>query len=923
MATMFGRFEIQSELSKSDTASIYKAMDTETNQVVALKTQSLESLGDRADAFVEMLIAEGETTRDLVGQNIVLLYGAGEIDGQFCAAMEYIQGNSIATMLARKEGFSIWDLLDITRQVCSGLEHAASKGVAHHSLEPAKILVQWDGMVKILGYGISYMSLIEAECGKGLGRLMPYCSPEQIRGEAIDPRSNVFTLGTILYEMVVGRQAFDAADPVTLLNRIENEMPAIPLSVNPKIHPAVSALIMKALAKDPAERYQSARELVEDLEKCKESASGKKGTPEARKTVVAPKVAVDSAARAAAASKFVSAGAAKPTPVAAVPARAAVPKPQPMTKEVPIQSAANGVTTEDLRGRGLTDGPEQRTSKQVVSEFEVPKFDAPESAASTWSSSAPASENRAAAAAAGAGSGGNASRFSDVGSGSGSNDGFDAGFGTSFDSKSDSGMDSSPEPHFDSGSGGELINDFEVSAHSSAPAPSSSAAVEQEQEAQHDLPQTLPRTSPRTSVTPMRSNPIKSDPMMAEPAAGSAGTSFSDMAEMPPLKEPVYTPPVLEPVEQTRPTVQVYPRNNAHVEDKPRIQPREVAEKAIKEISTIPPRLMLFSILGAVGLILIVVMWLFFHVRSEDDGSTAAPHPTKSAKLAQSDSEMSSSAPSPKPASPVAQVLDAQPSLTVRQVEKRSNSRRAAPAPAPVVVPGQALIDSNPQGAQFQVDGKSDPSWVTPFTLATLLPGKHIVAVSKAGYSAEVRSVDVTSGAKASLTLHLTAINALMVVSSTPAGAEVVLDGKPTGRITPVQFAVEKGSHTVLLRKQGFLDETVTADLGPAQNFQYSPALRALGNVEDIKTVGKLNKLFGRGGDSVAGMGSISIHSQPKGAQIAINQRLLDKLSPVEVMLGPGNYVVDITLTGFKPVRKVVSVDKGNKVAIDEILVRE
>jgi len=83
---------------------------------VALKTQSLEPLGDRADAFVDALIAEGESTRDLASQNIVLLYGAGEIDGQFCAAMEYIQGNSVATMLARKEGFSIWDLLDITRR---------------------------------------------------------------------------------------------------------------------------------------------------------------------------------------------------------------------------------------------------------------------------------------------------------------------------------------------------------------------------------------------------------------------------------------------------------------------------------------------------------------------------------------------------------------------------------------------------------------------------------------------------------------------------------------------------------------------------------------------------------------------------------------------------------------------------------------
>jgi hypothetical protein len=238
------------------------------------------------------------------------------------------------------------------------------------------------------------------------------------------------------------------------------------------------------------------------------------------------------------------------------------------------------------------------------------------------------------------------------------------------------------------------------------------------------------------------------------------------------------------------------------------------------------------------------------------------------------------------------------------------------------VTVGEALIDSSPQGAQFQVDGKSDPTWVTPFTVASLSPGKHIISVSKSGYSSEIRSVDVTAGGASSLTLRLASVNALVVVASTPPGAQVVLDGKPTGRVTPAQFAVEKGSHTVLLRKQGYLDETVTADLGAGQNFQYSPALRALGNAEDIRTVGKF-KLFGRGGENAAGMGVISIHTQPKGAQIAINQRVLDKLSPVDIMLGPGNYVVDVTLTDFKAIHKVVSVDKGGKVAIDEILERQ
>jgi len=157
-------------------------------------------------------------------------------------------------------------------------------------------------------------------------------------------------------------------------------------------------------------------------------------------------------------------------------------------------------------------------------------------------------------------------------------------------------------------------------------------------------------------------------------------------------------------------------------------------------------------------------------------------------------------------------------------------------------------------------------------------------------------------------------------VNSTPAGANIVIDGRPTGRVTPAQFAVEKGSHTVLVRKEGYLEETVAADLGPAQNFQYAPVLKALGNTEDMRTVGKFNALFGRGSDSAAGKGTILVRTQPKGAQVAINQHILDKTSPVGVVVGPGNYIVDITLTGFKPVHKIVNVSRGDRSAIVEAL---
>jgi hypothetical protein len=551
---------------------------------------------------------------------------------------------------------------------------------------------------------------------------------------------------------------------------------------------------MKAIAKDPEERYQTARELVSDLEKCKDS--GRKAATDTKRAAPSAKVQVNPAARAAAVNKFVSA--AEPEP----PAPAASPEPE----------------------------------VQVFAQ-------------------APAKKSWAAAA----------------------------------------GVDGSASQD----SGARLIEPGTPQGRTGSSAQLSATAFETESEA----------AAPRIAV----------DPMMAGPAQTGSGASFSDIAELPPLKA-TYTPP--PPPADEAPevaTVQIYPKK----EEKPKIQPREVAEKAFQEIKTVPPRLMLYAIAGAVGLILIVLVALFFHVRSEDDGSTAAPRPTKAATQATQPAP-----PAPVTPAPQAEVVPApqpEPEVIVRQVGKRPAPRRAAaPAPVPVVIPGQVQIDSNPQGAQIQLDGKSDPSWVTPFNLTGISPGKHIVSASKSGYSAEIRSVDVASGSKSFVVIHLAPSNALVVVNSTPPGADIVLDGKNTGRMTPAQFAVEKGSHTVVLRKAGYLEETTTAELAPGQNFQFAPALRALGNADEIRTVGKLKKLFGKGNDSsTAGMGSVSIKTQPKGAQIAINQHILDKQSPVEVMMGPGHYVLDITLTGFKPLHKVIVVEKGGKVAVDEILERE
>jgi Protein kinase domain/PEGA domain len=816
MSTKIGHFEILSELSKSATCVVYKANEAETSQTVALKAIQLSAFGERAAELQECLLKEADSAKVLSHSNLTPVRNAQEIDGQFCAAMEYIQGNSIATMLARKEGFSIWDLLDIGRQVCSGLDNANSHGIFHYSLEPAKIMCGWDSTVRILGYGVSSIGKFTADM-PGVPSILHYMSPEQVRGEDIDARSNLFSLGAMFYEMVTDRKAFDREDAESLRQSILESMPVPPMHVNPKLHPVLSDLIMKALAKSPADRFQNGRELLDELEKCKESK------PQAAKQAAAPakSTVVPNTVKASAQTKFVGASA---------PSRPAAPKPQPAA---------------------------QVQSKPAEKKFTVPA----------------AAPGKAAAAAAGS-AGGRAVSSAHV----------------------------KPAP----------IEPAEPSAYMSSSTLDEPAVDAPEDEA------------PKISV----------DPMMAEGGRSQAGggISFSEMTELPPLKEVYIPPPPPPPVfEQKKPHAPTVFTGFEDEPEKPRVQPREVAQKAMKEIKSVPPQLMIYSIAGAAVLILIIAVVLVLHVNTlNSDGDTPRPVAAEPApQPAASEPAQPAPAPQAQAAAPVqaqpeaeAPAPAAEPEPThVAAAAARGKNGRKKPAPAPVAVPGQMAIDSTPQGAQVQVDGRTDPSWVTPFALTGLGAGAHTITVSKAGYSTDTRTVNVASGSKAFVTSHLSLLMATLAVSSSPAGANVYIDGKDTGKLTPAQVPVDKGQHVILVRKSGYIDQTTSAQFALGQTTNFSATLQTLGNVDDIKTVGKMNKLFG--GKEAQGMGTVSVKTQPKGAQVAVNQHMLDKDTPVNFILDPGNYVVDITLSGYASIHKVISVDKGGKVVIDEVLQHE
>jgi serine/threonine protein kinase len=826
MPTKIGHFEILSELAKSPISTVYKAHDPESGQTIALKAIQLSAFGENASALEQALLAEAENAKVLSNPNITNIFGAGQIDGQFCAGMDYVQGNSIATMLARKEGFSIWDLLDIGRQLCSGFEHAKSHNIVHYSLEPSKIMCGWDGTVKILGFGVSSVGNFVQHVPQGVPSILHYMSPEQLQGQATDARSNLFSLGAIFYEMVTEHKAFGGEDVKSLRESILESMPVAPLHVNPKVHPLLSDLIMKALMKDPAQRYQSGKQLLDDLENCKEVRPLASKKPDAPKTAVKTNVVAEKFVTPAAAHS-VEKKVAAPQPPGTQAHPAAVGTPRLATPKTVAAAAGAGNTLSSSEVP-----PVNRSSTHGKSTIEEPKLPS--------------------------------AHMSSV---------------------------VSDEPHFET-------FDSQVA----------------------DVPK------------------IAIDPLMAEGRpAGNTGVSFSEMTELPPLKE-VYIPPPppppvsFEPVQSARPTVTAFSGSRKPVE-KPKVQPREVAQKAMKELKNVPPKLMLYSLAGAAALILVIGIGvtIYIHTLNSDDDS-AAGHPAAVAQNpAKPDSSPTESQSTPaqvpaatQPAEAQAspdQVATTQPEAPEAETGASFGARKPRRRAAPSIIPAQLTVDSTPQGAQVQIDGKSDTTWITPLTLTNIQPGQHAVIVSKAGYSGDSRTISVASGNRATAVVHLAKLMATLVVKSDPPGANIYVDGRNMVIKTPGQVSVDKGQHVVLVRMSGYIDETMNAQFALGQTFNFSPTLRPLGNTDNLKTVGKMSKLFG--GRGQAGEAILSIRTQPKGAQIAVNQHLIEKPSPADVLLDPGNYVIDITMSGYAPVHKVITADKGSKVVVDEVLQRQ
>jgi hypothetical protein len=231
----------------------------------------------------------------------------------------------------------------------------------------------------------------------------------------------------------------------------------------------------------------------------------------------------------------------------------------------------------------------------------------------------------------------------------------------------------------------------------------------------------------------------------------------------------------------------------------------------------------------------------------------------------------------------------------------------AATAAPPAAVTGQLRILSVPLGAAVNVDGKAQGS--TPITLPEVSPGVHTVTLTKAGYRAETRNIDVERGKRAQVSAVLVSSLAIITVNSTPVGASVVVDGTETGKLTPTQVQVPEGSHKVTLKLQGWRNAETSVTLKPGETYSYAPELS-----RDTGKLGFFRKVFGPG-DAAANKGTLIIRTRPTGATVLIDGNALPKKTPIpRAPMEPGKYHLTIKLQGYKTIERDVTIAKGQVV---------
>ncbi len=265
--TLGGRYRVEHELGRGGMAKVYRGEDTVLGRAVAIKILAPQFADD--PNFVSRFRREAQAAARISNQNLVSVFDTGSDDGVHFIVMEYVEGKTLAEFLTGGGRIMPDRAIEIAADVCRALEAAHAQGVIHRDIKPGNIMLDQRGDVKVTDFGIARMVTTAetvAQTAAVLGTAS-YLSPEQAQGQPVDGRSDIYSLGCVLYEMVTGRPPFLGDSPVTVASKQVLEQPTPPSRLNRDVSADLEAVILRAMAKNPANRYQTAAEFRSDLER--------------------------------------------------------------------------------------------------------------------------------------------------------------------------------------------------------------------------------------------------------------------------------------------------------------------------------------------------------------------------------------------------------------------------------------------------------------------------------------------------------------------------------------------------------------------------------------------------------------------------------------------------------------------------------
>ncbi|MBD3415501.1 MAG: protein kinase, partial [Candidatus Aminicenantes bacterium] len=264
-STFANRYQIIEELGEGGMGRVYKAVDTKIKEKVALKLIKPEIAADKKT--LERFGNELRIARKIVHKNVGRMYDINEQEGTHYISMEYVSGQNLKDFIRQSGQMGMGTAILIIKQICKGLSEAHKLGVVHRDLKPSNIMIDRDGSIRIMDFGIARSLKEKGITGAGVMIGTPeYMSPEQVEGRGVDQRSDIYSLGIIMYEMLTGQVPFEGETPFSIGIKHKSETPRDPGELNSQIPKDLGQVILKCLEKDPEKRYQSAGELRSELE---------------------------------------------------------------------------------------------------------------------------------------------------------------------------------------------------------------------------------------------------------------------------------------------------------------------------------------------------------------------------------------------------------------------------------------------------------------------------------------------------------------------------------------------------------------------------------------------------------------------------------------------------------------------------------